>query len=673
MDSCLNPLSATSLTAYAERYIVALEKTTSMLRVVSVETLQENLLLTKREGRFACTDYQGQPYILQTFDRQQTTSFKTGCPVRSPITDMMQDEFQYMFANAKHRHQTLEKMTKTSVVVSSSLTREADTLLETVRRGPTALGTPSEIMEAMNKEGEKLRLLDMKANYVKKASLSFSQDGSLTCSNEAVESTLSYKKQLAALEAAADINATVERSMRKHFSRVAVMDRRREEEIPFEEEARFIPSIVQERGMIHGAGPEARKKELKNHSRIVQEKVLKQKMHSLRAEVSDFKKESAVLREELVALVQNEAKLQYQLKSRQAEIHMAAGKIAEMTKKHERTLSAVEKYEGLIADIKQSMETVLIQANAGEEERHRLLNLFTRNDLRNDYVLDAKYEAGQNRRSLLEFMKLVLDNKAGLSDTGDEDKDQDQDNNDGGKGKQSQTNSRAYEKVLDTNGVLVIPFFTDVQNMAVLDSRNYWLPYKWMHDRPINSIMQDMSDAAQGAGRVARTVDAAGRQAVTNTPELYMLDVNPKTDDEIRRVKRAIDGSNGTRVLESVFDRTFLNVQFPVQGSIDGSIKAPLKEKWHHLTGRMLLLSGESFTKNGQRIGARVSTASIQFYVAPFLSLYMGHRGYVKRLSALVAHVMDENAAVETEDILNCHSPYERLINVFVKQKLGMP
>ena len=144
-----------------------------------------------------------------------------------------------------------------------------------------------------------------------------------------------------------------------------------------------------------------------------------------------------------------------------------------------------------------------------------------------------------------------------------------------------------------------------------------------------------------------------------------MLDVNPKTTEETLKIKRAIDAANGTTLFDSVFQRNFLNVQFPVQGSVEESINSHLKEKWHHLIGGLLRLSGETFTKNGQKIGARVSSASISFFVAPFLTQYMGRRGYARRIPTLVAAFLDKTAS-EIEE--TGFAPYEKLICSFCQR-----
>lgn len=625
---------------FVERYLSALETSLNIFKVLDDITIKADTILTARNGVYGCSNYHGQPYVLWTFDTRPAF-FQTGYALRTPIMDMMQDEYQYIFANARHRHQTLEKMTKTSVVVSSSLTSEAEDLLESARKGPLKFN-PVEVMQTVEKEGENIKLLNMKAEVVKAASSSTNLPAS-------VDSPLSSKMEMDALEAALDINTILEKSLAKHFKRMKPVDS--EEDETLLEGDKFIPCIVQQRGRIHGAGPENSQREEKERTRVVQEKLLFQKHQKLKLELKRLEAEGAVLRTELISYIQSNATINYRKRIQETNLQVTEKKLAEAIKECDRKTGTIEKLEKLMAGIKDSVKTILKETNAGEDERSRLLNLFMRNNADSDFAVDAKYEGGQRKRQLLDFFVAILGNQTlKRHDAKDE-----EDSN--------QNDEKAYEQMLNESGVYVAPFFTNVLNKANLDGRNYSLPFEWMYDRRLEMFDGHGDDTA---------IDLVGRQAVTNTPELYILDVNPRTATEQDKVKRAIEGTNGRTVLDSVFQRTFLNVQFPVQGNVEASINVPLKEKWHNLTKRLLLLSGETFTKNGQRVGARVSTDSIQYFIVPYVTQYLGQRGYTKRLPTLVASVLDTTTSTTEEDYesVAC-SLHEKLVYIFIKRKLG--
>jgi len=620
--------------SYVETYISFLETTVDTFSVITTDGLLRDTVLTVRNGTYGCTDYAGVPYVLWTFGRVPTY-FKAGFISRPPLINMMQYEFQYMFANARHRHQALEKMTKTSVVVSSTLTAEAEAILETTRRG-SPLSNPSEMIQSIEKEREKLNVLEIKANTIKMAANASNYNTN--------EFALNYKQQLSALEAAVDINSTLEKSLHRHFNRIKSKNPE-----SYNSGDQYIPSIVQEHAMIHGAGPEKRRKEIKEMNKIVQEKLLEQKIRKLHTEIAEYQKETDVLREELMSMIRNQAKLDFQIKMKQTSIELTEQKLTEMTKERDKATKALKKYEELIENMKETVENALNETNAGESERTRLLKMFTHAEFcdAGGQCVDTGYEFNQNSKSLIEFLHLIMGDNAT------------NENKKNTNSKESKKSEYAYEKMLKEHSICIIPFFTGIQNQATLDACNYWLPHEWMHDKPLEPFSKDGQ----------RTVDAAGRQAVTNTPELYMLDVNPKTTEETLKIQRAIDAANGTTLFDSVFHRNFLNVQFPVQGSVEESINSHLKEKWHHLIGGLLLLSGETFTKNGQKIGARVSTASINFFIAPFLTQYIGRRGYARRIPTLVATFLDKTA---TEIEETGFAPYEKLVRSFCQRRISL-
>jgi len=625
---------------YVETYVSFLESAVSAFVVIDTRVLQGNTVLTVRNETYGCTDYTGTPYVLWTFE-STPTCFKPGCASRPPIIGMMQYEHQYTFANARHRHQAVEKMTKTSVVVSSTLTAEAETVLDATRRGPPVLNS-SEIIQSVEKERDKLDLLEMKANAIKMAA-----DGP----NSSRETALNFKHQMDALEAAVQINHTLEKSLHVHFNRLKSNDCGRNEDE--DEDELYTPSIVvQERGTIHGAGPVRRKKEVVEQNRVVQEKLMRQKIRKLKSEIAEYQREAGVLREELTSMIQNQAKLDFQIKMKQTNVEVIGKQLAEMTKDRDRAMVTLQKYETLIDNMKETVANALNETNASETERTRLLKMFTHTEFcdASGQCVDTVYEFSRNAKCLAEFLHIILgDDDARRDKHGDKNDIDDKEND---------KTEYAYDRILKEQNVFVLPFFTGIQNQATLDSYNYWLPHDWMQDKPIEPFTKDG----------LKTIDAAGRQAVTNTPELYMLDVNPKTTEETLKIKRAIDAANGTTLLDSVFQRNFLNVQFPVQGSVDESINTHLKEKWHHLIGRLLRLSGESFTKNGQRVGARVSTASINVFVAPFVTQYMGQRGHSRRLSAMVAEFLDNTTTPIEEAGFNS---YEHMVYAFCRRKVA--
>ena len=627
---------AKSLESFVEHYMSTIERIVSLYKVTCLKTLRTDVILTQRDGKYACSDYCGRPYMLWTFDASGSVC-NSEHGVRSPLIDMMQHEFQYRFANATHRLQTLDKMTRTRVVVSSSLTHEADAILDEVRKGAMS-STHKEMISDVRKEHNKIKVYDAKSKLITDTLITPNSESNLA-------SELATLKQRYALDAASQRSTILENSLRKHYRELSNGNNTLLSDS-------FADNLAQQKdttiniGTLHDATPNSSRKDSIQYGRIVQNKLMHSQISKVISEKNIFERETKLLRQEVTDMQENLIKLSYHNKIGKAEIELLKKDLQETKKQRDTTRAKVEDYGEIVEELKRSVAEMLDQTNAGEEERARLLGLF----MRKDDTLDSNHDNEARKRSVLDLLQLVMDSLP----------------NEYEKYKNvtlSERDASMYDRMLKGNSVFVIPSFTNVPSKEALACFNSWLPCKWMHDKP---LMDNVLMSCKTESTPLRK-DAAGRQAVVNTPDLYILDINPTTLNEVQKVKKAIEASNGFTMLDSVFERKFLNVQFPVQGSVDSSINAPLKDKWHHVTHQLLQLSGERFTKNGQRVGAMVSNASIQFYVVPFVTQYLGERPYVSRITTLVAAILGD-VTLDDDDMAS-FSHHERLISVFLSKK----
>ena len=192
-----------------------------------------------------------------------------------------------------------------------------------------------------------------------------------------------------------------------------------------------------------------------------------------------------------MSMIQNQAKLDFQIKTKQTSIKVTEQKLADMTKERDKTTTTLKKYEELIENMKETVKNALNETNAGEKERSRLLKMFTRAEFcdAGGECIDSKYEFNQNSKSLVEFLHLILDDNAA------------KENQQNINPKETEKTEHAYEKMLKEHGICVMPFFTGIQNQTTLDACNYWLPHEWMHDKPLEPFPKDGH----------RTMDEAGR------------------------------------------------------------------------------------------------------------------------------------------------------------------
>jgi hypothetical protein len=583
--------AAGSLPEATERYLQLLNSGSRVV-VVDVGNLRQNTLITFRDGTYGCSDYEGHAaFDLQTFGRQSPS-------VRAPFLDMMQYEYQYVFANDRHRHQTIEKMIQTRVIVSSTLTKDASAALDHIRgnlRAADRRPPPSE-------PSGKVDLLEAKAEVIKAAAVDPTED-------DDDDFTQLTRQKLQALQSALNTNATLERKLRKHNMDAAADD---DDDDAVPETAYHSHGIRHSTNTLHG-DPQ------KNVSKIAQERVLVERVRELSRQNGVYKRKMDVLRDELLAMLEYNAKLNYEGKIRQAKLEVNEKKLLAVTKHRDRAETALTDYEEVLLEMKNILRNTLDNMNAGARERARLLNLFADQKSAVPSSLDG---SRIDRRVVSDFLTLVLgSNRAekvaiAAADTGER--------------------QRTFDVVLDDNRVFVVPFFTSVQNRSVLNARNYWLPHEWMHDWP-TVLMNDAADR---------------NRAVTDTPELFMLDVNPKSERESRKLKQIIEETDGTLLTSSssVYERTFLNVQFPTQGGVKTSINDSLKEKWHFLTRRLLRLTEETYTKTGQRINYRVGEDSIRHFVLPFVRDRFGRRGHEDWITSAIVSVLYPAADDDDDD-----------------------
>ena len=625
-----------------QNYLKVFEVMSERLRVIDEVTLVKNTLLTVKDGVYSCTDMTGETeYRLWSF--AEKTSFVPGTLLRPPLMDMMQHEAMYACANRRSQDQTFEKMLQTKVVVSSGFSQEVDAIVkESLTKG---ILDPVQMMKEVEKEARQLTALKMKAQALKKATEGSGQEGAESSRDEH-----DYSREFAELEAGLDIAGRAEKAMLRVTGlglegpiagdanvvgqlMDPVLDERR------------VPVIVQDSGLIHGGHEEERREVDQGRRRALQDKLLLVELNNCKRNKTELKREVITLRKEVLSLIEHSAVMDYQLRLKQIKIVATEQRQKEAERDRDRYKDSLLKYEDLVQTMERSVEKIVKETRGGEEERRKLKELFT---FSHDPQLsmDSRFSRIMHANKLKDFLSHVVGNGVPLQNTALREK-------------RAERSPFRYRELMKNLRLSCVPYFSEVTRRTTLDSYNFTLPYCWMHDTVIPGCRMEDEWAE----------DAAGRQAVTITPELYVLDVNPKTPQEVERVRKAVEASSSKTLLDSVFHKNFLNVQFPVQGNVEGTVNAGVKEKWRCLCNTLFSLTGEKFTKNGQRVGAHVSHVTVEKYVAPFIAQYVGTRGNSSRLSSFVSVYMISLQAQEDTDEHDGRTQYEKLIFSYLKKK----
>ena len=207
------------------------------------------------------------------------------------------------------------------------------------------------------------------------------------------------------------------------------------------------------------------------------------------------------------------------------------------------------------------------------------------------------------------------------------------------KKKRSSKNDRrsfsAYESMLEELGVFPIPIHSscDIHTQSILASYNSTIKYSWMHDkeRPaLNDWCQKSKSAKTTSTNTNTTINKQSEQqhqaSLVDTPGLSVIDVNPIDEEDEDFIRQQLAAQNTETTFPKLFERRYLNGQFPSQSNIEANINRRLGEKWTAFLERQFLITNRSmsaqFTAHGQKIKPHVTYATIKKYIEPFFKLY---------------------------------------------------
>jgi hypothetical protein len=301
----------------------------------------------------------------------------------------------------------------------------------------------------------------------------------------------------------------------------------------------------------------------------------------------------------------------------------------------------ISKYDAMFREIRDVVDRTLTDTLVNEEDRTRLMALFSRRgELQ---TVDSEHDRHEDSAVMSYFIDWLIsgDGKRKISKVGDTDR-----------------TRFAYEKILRERNVRVSPFFPAITSSARLRDHNHWLQQDWLRDKP---VLGRAAGADGGGGASASSRDAAGRKALTDTPELYMLDINPKSAKEMEAARDLIATHAGQTVLGSAFKRTFCNVQFPGTGAVEAVINDSLKQRWKNGVNLLLRLVPDSYTITGQPLGPCIGTDSVHSFVMPFVVQMVGQSPH----SINICHGLQAYIDRSGGEAPDSATPKERLIRDF--------
>lgn len=586
------------LVRVADGYLTAIEQANSLKSVLSLDHVTENVILTWRDGIYACSDISGnEQYRLWTF-RQQATSRFGNSDVRPVILDMVQYEVQATFANERDRRQLIDRMAKTIVVVSTEFSRESEALFKSATSGPTAMTDDDVAMVASKVKQDREAFLKEQA----KAALV----GDLTCdlSNDMADDS---KLQHDIMKETVRANRELEKRLRDpKLNAVRHLD----DGMP----AYGFSGSNMIRSTFSQGGAKASEQQRKREVRVEQERVLQARLVDSECRVRELSREVAMLRDEAKKLGCANDTMDHLMKIKSLEMQHVERRSMILQREVESLKRSSSKKDELIDRMRNSVDKMASDMGVNEDDRNRMIVAFTnRANLAAAGVTggtgwDTNEEQFQN---MIKFFCMGGVKKSNV------------DRYEGRK-------RLDYERVMNEMHTKPLPVFTHVQHKSELATCNFWLQYEWMYDEPIDALHNPPGEDC--------------RKPIIDTPELSMIDVNPRTDKDVERAYDVLTAINPKAqvTLDSLFHRRFLSAVYPTRGNVGESINQSMDKRWHTLCIQALALSPNSFTETGQRVSEHVGADSINRFVQPFFAEYAGAHAFAYRLPDFVACVLTQ-------------------------------
>lgn len=608
-----------TLESLMHQYMNVLENEMSKLRVPTLTELKGNSLLTMHKDTFTCTTYDEVNLPLFTY-REPNPVCMT--PPRTWLQDILQLEYQYHFACARHKKQSIEKMSKIHVLVASTLNK---TLSEAIKnaifkeeQSPTR--NPDKTIEAVKKDKDMISEAHAKAQLIR---LQMEKCESLK--NEDFLTTA--KEQMDRLE------ETI-----KLYTKIKPYHQSKREMLPDATQNVHVSgdlvNNMAERRLVNMTPDELaryRAKKVQND----EEKQLKRQNKKLELELHRYVREAHLLRDEVTEAISSIVKLEYLLKMEKINQELHKKKLLNCQKTEQEKSRTIETQNNIIERMKRLVTDLLEQAELETVDRKRLLRMFS--------APDAQKEVDSSNRSLNEFIleqdmqELVHFFISGRFLVKKSVKSQDKE-------------FSAFDVALEDLGVRIIPFST-LATANSLDHYNSYLPHPLMHDR---RTYQQTTPV---------TKDSASRKMSDNS-DVNIIDINPKSVKETEQIRNQVKALTGIEhVPDEIFDKRYLNCQFHSgQGNIEDLLEHSLQKRWDSCFQSVLCLSSAAFTVTGQRVSPQISTETILKYVAPFVMHYVGRSSLAYRIPPLIRDVI---SATETYHNVSANDIWVNILKRF--------
>jgi len=590
----------------------------------------QDILITLKRGKHNCSTINNPVNLLLTSFDNGMEQFSTTdhTDYRPPLIEMIIHEIDNVYGSDVARHQTLDKLLQTQVVVTSQVEKETEKNLDELRQNRQEEKKSLKIMgEVVKDVARHSKLVEDRAQAVEQIFRSIDESEHLTPAQEEAISRASAKMSSSVQESIKtwiNLKESIYNSTQGelHEQGVPGSGSQLEDIHTIDFGALSCPG-----GRVH-SNPGENQKALDAHRRDLVEREQARKFKKMEQTLTMHQKKSTNLVKELtlaqVKILNRQEKI-VELESQLKESHV---KTRRQEQSNQILKESVKKLQEEVVGLRHSVEEAISNSSTSQKDTERLIAIL--NTDKNSNYTNTHDKSIHTALQIIDQIKLVLEGSLGIlcskfiakKQVDPFDK--------------IDMEETKITKLLRRCNIHVSPMNPDVRCLQDMHMQNIRMPKEWMCDRDAHFQMPE--NWSHG-----RDLKLPKGYVALETPHLKIFDINPPDDYNKRAIKNSMRNIEGISTVDEIYTKRTLNMQFSSTNNVESFVRDPLKRRWICFVKRWLYVDTEALSKGGQRIQQRITKRTIEKYVVPYMLETLGdhewHR-YVDFVTSFYEDIM---------------------------------
>lgn len=603
----------TAASKILDNFLLTIENGLERTHMLDIDEITTDMIITERFGKLKATllSKPNLEIVELNFNKMfggggRVIEFltKTG---GGALSKMMQHEIKHSFAWNESDNYQLERMRKTQLVVGSELSSEAKSAIGAAMRQDVENSSPAQVLEAIKKAekaedemkdlDEKTKVLEAKSVDIMKRIANYIDSRTDALTDKAVR----LEAQSQTINEAKRIQQRIEKNQ-INSERAELL---RENTRYVEDNVLDVFGQGESTFGLYVTGSKQQKKDDEKSLKAVQDRTLKQERDDLEKQLKLKNVEYDLLKQDADKLAVRSEAINRKRANLELEVKTRADK--------EKTLQKIiESRDQLIQDLKKQMEkmresvkTAAKSSRLSETEREKIMGLVDKIRQTNSFLSQEHQDAVFNQELTRFFEGFNVVNK------------------DLTKIMRRQNFTRtAYEQALSECCVRPDPIFDRIQTKRQLAVVNEWVEFTWMKDTWVNDAGKQRRDEEEGTALLDHNPTNQG--PITDSDELYVIDVNPIDDDSQHRLKKYLSDHMELSTHLPLISKRFMSVQFKSVGAVREYMDVSCKDAWVSFIESIFMLSREKISVVGHKIPPRISAKTLSHYLRPFMQVFEG-------------------------------------------------